>query len=99
MELLPHLQVVPPEPKALVPRTPEPLSASLPAAAPPPPSGIADFWHLIWNRKWTVLSAAFLCGLAAFLLTLPQTPVYQAQTSLEIQGVNDNFLHMSDVSP
>ena len=33
------------------------------------------------------------------LLTLPQTPVYQARTSLEIQDLNENFLNIKQVTP
>jgi hypothetical protein len=33
-----------------------------------------------------------------FFVTLPQTPVYQARTSIEIQGFNDNFLNMRQSS-
>ena len=37
--------------------------------------------------------------LAGFLVTLPQTPVYQARTSLEIQDLNQDFMNMKQVSP
>ena len=29
------------------------------------------------------------------LVTLPQTPIYQARTSLEIQTMNEEFMNMS----
>ncbi len=34
-----------------------------------------------------------------FLMTLPQTPVYRAHTTLEVLGLNDNFLNFKDVNP
>ncbi|MCX6637018.1 MAG: hypothetical protein NT090_18340 [Acidobacteria bacterium] len=37
-------------------------------------------------------------GLAGLLYTLPQTPVYQARTSLEIQTLNQDFLNIRLVS-
>src|SRR5579884_93608 len=97
MELFRHLQVVPAKPAALLPAAPERVVA--PQIVRPAPAGFTDFWHLVRARWLTVTGAALLCGTAACLLTLPQPPIYQAQTSLEIQGLNENFLHMSDVTP
>jgi capsular exopolysaccharide synthesis family protein len=37
--------------------------------------------------------------MASLLLTLTQTPIYQARGSIEIQNLNDNFLNMRNVSP
>jgi capsular exopolysaccharide synthesis family protein len=37
--------------------------------------------------------------LCSLLFTLPQTPLYQARATLEIQRVNENFLNMRNVSP
>jgi capsular exopolysaccharide synthesis family protein len=54
---------------------------------------------MLRRRKGTLVLIAFLGALAGFLLTLPQTPVYQARLSLEIQSVNENFLNMRDVNP
>ena len=34
-----------------------------------------------------------------FLITLPQAPIYKAHTSVEIVGLNDNFLNFKQVSP
>jgi capsular exopolysaccharide synthesis family protein len=54
---------------------------------------------MLRRRKGTLVLIAFLGALAGFLLTLPQTPVYQARLSLEIQSLNENFLNMRDVNP
>lgn len=54
---------------------------------------------MLRRRKGTLLLIACLGLLAAVLLTLPQTPVYQARTTLEIQNLNENFLNMHDVNP
>ncbi len=51
------------------------------------------------RNKAVLLLSAFLGGLAAVMLTLPQTPVYQARTSIEIQGVNQDFLNLRSVNP
>ena len=62
-------------------------------------SGLLEYWHMLRRRKGTFLLIAFLGLLAAVLITLPQTPVYQARTTLEIQNLNENFLNMRDVNP
>jgi succinoglycan biosynthesis transport protein ExoP len=59
----------------------------------------SQYWRIVSRRKGTLLMATMLGGLAAFLLTLPQTPVYRAQTFLEIQNLNDDFMNMRNVSP
>src|ERR1019366_8018985 len=59
---------------------------------------LVEYWHMLRRRKGTFLLIAFLGLLAAVLITLPQTPVYQARTTLEIQNLNENFLNMRAVS-
>jgi succinoglycan biosynthesis transport protein ExoP len=61
-------------------------------------SGLLEYWHMLRRRKGTFLLIAFLGLLAAVLITLSQTPVYQARTALEIQNLNENFLNMRAVS-
>ncbi|HLJ50817.1 MAG TPA: polysaccharide biosynthesis tyrosine autokinase [Bryobacteraceae bacterium] len=92
MERFRHLEVVRAKELA-VPTKP------LRAAQDRGPDGLTDYLDILWRSKFTVFSAALVSGLAAFLFTLPQTPTYQARTSLEIQGLNENFLHMSDITP
>src|SRR5258708_5840647 len=62
-------------------------------------AGPLEFWRALRRRKGALL--LFACGgaLAGFLWTLPQTPIYQARTSIEIVGVNDNFLNTKQVNP
>lgn len=77
--------------------TPEP-----PWQAPPVPQrtdGLVDHWRLILNRKWQLLAIAAACALAGLLTAVLQTPLYQAHTSLEIQGPNENFLSLKDLDP
>ena len=85
-------------------------AANLPARTPyldvPPPvvlNGEApplllEYWCMLRRRKGTLVLMACLGLLAGVLLTLPQTPVYQARTSIEIQNLNQNFLNMRDVN-
>ena len=61
--------------------------------------GLFDYLRILANNRGTVFLAAVLGMVAAALLTLPQTPVYRARTTLEIQGVNNEFLNSKQVSP
>ncbi len=54
---------------------------------------------MLRRHKGTLVLIAFLGLLSSLLLTLPQTPVYQARTSLEIRNLNENFLNMREVNP
>ncbi len=84
----PHWAVVP---------APEPDGE--PAEQEDQESGLAFYWRAVRRRKWLMFAAAALGLLAGYLATLPQAPVYQARTSLEILGINENFLNMRDVNP
>ncbi len=42
--------------------------------------------------------AACLGTLAGFLLSLPQTPIYQGRTTLEIESLNENFFNLREVN-
>jgi len=66
---------------------------------PPEPGGLVEYWRMIVRRKWLLLSVALGCTLAGFIVSIVQTPMYQARTSLEVQGPNDNFLNLRDLDP
>jgi succinoglycan biosynthesis transport protein ExoP len=53
---------------------------------------------MIRRHKGAVVLATFLGCLCGFLLTLSDPRVYQAKT-LEIQGLNEEFLNMKNVNP
>jgi uncharacterized protein involved in exopolysaccharide biosynthesis/Mrp family chromosome partitioning ATPase len=65
----------------------------------PGPGLLLEYWDILRRRKGTLLLIAFLGLLASVLFTLPQTPIYRARASLEIQNFNENFLNMRDVNP
>lgn len=77
------------------PATPPAASA---AAAAEPGMG-PGLWGCLWRRKLALSAAATAGALAGLLFSLPQTPIYQARASIEIQGRNENFLNMKDVDP
>ncbi|MCX6633978.1 MAG: Wzz/FepE/Etk N-terminal domain-containing protein, partial [Acidobacteria bacterium] len=62
------------------------------------PGPLVEYWRILRRRKGTLILIAFLGGLAGLLYTLPQTPIYQARTSLEIQTLNQDFLNIRQVS-
>src|SRR5271157_536765 len=61
--------------------------------------GLMEYWRILRRRKGTVIVIAFLGLLVGVLITLPQTPVYQARTSLEVVDVNQDFLSMKEALP
>ncbi|MBI3668687.1 MAG: polysaccharide biosynthesis tyrosine autokinase [Acidobacteria bacterium] len=75
----------------------EPLRAEV--AAAPGYDSFLDYWHILIRHKKTLLRFALAGLVAAILISLVQTPVYRARTSLEIQDFNENFLDLKNVDP
>src|SRR5207253_8157830 len=107
---VPELEGGQPRNQALVPRRVDPLADPVrvryPAYDVPAdysttdaPGVLVEYWNLIRRHKGAVLVLGLAGMLAAVLITLPQTPIYQARTSLEIQGFNENFLNMKSMDP
>ena len=61
--------------------------------------GLIEYWRLLRRRKETLILIAFAGAVIGFLVTLPQTPIYQARASLEMVGLNENFLNIRQVNP
>jgi succinoglycan biosynthesis transport protein ExoP len=61
--------------------------------------GIVAYWRMVMRHRWTVVLIACIGMIAGILFTLPQTPIFQARATLEVQGVNENFLNFKDLSP
>ena len=60
---------------------------------------LLEYWRMLRRKKGTLTFVAGLGTVAGFLITVPQTPVYQAKTSIEIMGLNQNFLNVKESSP
>ena len=58
-----------------------------------------DCLRTLYSRKVTLLCAIGACSLAATLLSLAQPRLYRSEASLEIQGVNEDFLNARDIYP
>ena len=77
---------------------PDPQQSSTERTGPDPPR-IVGYWKIVRRHKGTVVVIGLLGGVAGFLYTVPQTPIYQAHTSVEVVGLNGNFLNIRDVDP
>ena len=76
------------------------MDMSFPEVFEEPSSGqVPEVWEILRRRKGTLILIIFLGLLTSVLLTIPQTPIYQARGSIEIQNLNENFLNTRNVSP
>ena len=105
MEKFEILSLRPEEPAHASGPGPMSVSRSHTTEAPPPnPSlkrdygGILEYWQMVRRHQGVVLFAVLLGLVAGYLRTLPQERIYQAHTSLEIQGMNEDFLNMKNVT-
>jgi capsular exopolysaccharide synthesis family protein len=62
-------------------------------------AGVFEYWRMVRRHKPSVIAVVLVGAIAGFLYTLPQERIYQARTTIEIQGLNDDFLGMHNVSP
>src|ERR1700674_5042411 len=65
----------------------------------PGPNQLLEIWQIVRRRKGPLVLIVFLGLLTSLLVTIPQTLIYQARGSIEIQNLNENFLNMRNVSP
>ena len=90
---------------ALPPRIPlaarPPLQEIYPGGYVEDPESLeAGQWlRSLGRHKWMVVLIVFGALLAGLGLTWLQTPRYRAVASVEVQGVNENFLNLHDVDP
>lgn len=59
----------------------------------------AGLWKLLWPSKRLILGCGLACGAVAFFTSIFQPPLYRANTSIEIETLNYNFLQLSDIDP
>ena len=82
-----------------------PTPGLMPSAEMPGPglkreyAGILEYWQMIRRHPGLVALATVLGAAIGFLMTLPDPRIYQARVTLEIQGMNDDFLNMKTVNP
>src|SRR5436305_3296483 len=99
--MFPPRQIPPPDPpsdRALAhPYYAAYTAPNLPASAPR--GSLLEYWRILRQRKGLVLLFGCLGTAAGIVYTLPQAPVYQARAAIEIQGLNDDFLHLRELNP
>jgi polysaccharide biosynthesis transport protein len=66
---------------------------------PLPRGSLLEYLLILRQSKGLILLYTSIGLLAGALYTLSQNPVYQARATLEIQPLNDDFLHMRDLNP
>jgi|HubBroStandDraft_1064217.scaffolds.fasta_scaffold04181_5 succinoglycan biosynthesis transport protein ExoP len=62
-------------------------------------AGVLEYWQMVRRHKVAVFVISLLGAVAGFLYTLPQPRIYQAHTTIEVQGLNEDFLGLHNVSP
>ncbi len=60
---------------------------------------LLEYWVILRRGKWILAGFAVLGIIIAGFGTLAQTPIYQARTTLELQGLNLNFLNLKSADP
>jgi succinoglycan biosynthesis transport protein ExoP len=64
-----------------------------------PPMTLFEYGRVLLRHKGVLLIAAVLGMGIGLLISVPRTRIYQAHTSLEIQGLNENLLNTREVNP
>jgi polysaccharide biosynthesis transport protein len=59
---------------------------------------LVEYWRTLRRRRGTLILISSLGLLLGILITLPQAPVYEAKTTLEVLELNDNFMNTKDVN-
>jgi capsular exopolysaccharide synthesis family protein len=62
-------------------------------------STLREYWTLLRKRFVTILVAGLVGISAALIVSLILDPVYKSWTTLEVQGINDDFMNMKNVDP
>ena len=61
--------------------------------------GLIEYGRILRRHKGVWIIFAFAGALLGFLIALPQEALYQARASIEIVGLNDNFLNFKQLTP
>lgn len=60
---------------------------------------VLQYWQLIKRKKWIVFITAVLGALTAFVVLVFTQPVYEAATTVELQGFNGSFMNIGAADP
>ncbi len=59
---------------------------------------LRDYWRLIWQGKWTVLSISMIVTTLVAVATFMQTEIYRARATVEIQPRSKSISPNADFS-
>jgi polysaccharide biosynthesis transport protein len=62
-------------------------------------AGLLDYWKILLNRKWTVVSLTAAGMMLGFMAAIPTPLLFDAKTTIEIQDFNPNFMGMAQLDP
>lgn len=69
------------------------------SAAEEEESSLLKHLRLLRRNAGILITAAFIAGIAGLVATMLLRPVYRSSVTLEIQGLNENFMNTRDVNP
>lgn len=55
--------------------------------------------RVVWANKLLVLGITLLCAAIGIGIAMVQTPMYRSQATVELLGINDNFMNLREVNP
>lgn len=58
--------------------------------------GFEQYWVILKRRKWSLLLMTVIGSVGGILYTLPQQPVYEARTSIEVLDNNEPMMALKD---
>jgi succinoglycan biosynthesis transport protein ExoP len=61
--------------------------------------GVAGYWAMVKRWRLLMVIGGMLGAIVAFVILVLDQPVYQAGTTMEIQGFNEAFMGMASVDP
>lgn len=95
----PGQQIIPATATPVLPTAPLPVSEIPGAGLKRDYAGVLEYWQMIRRHPATVIVVTVLGAIVGFVSTLPDARIYQARVTLEIQGLNEDFLNMKSVNP
>jgi succinoglycan biosynthesis transport protein ExoP len=60
---------------------------------------LGEYWYIVRRHIWILITITILGVLAGVSFSWSQVRIYRAHALMEIQGLNDNFLNIKDISP
>jgi succinoglycan biosynthesis transport protein ExoP len=96
---IPRVPALPSRSGSLVVRSPQPDVYRGGQTEDPESIEPTEWLRSLRRHKWTVILAVLAAVLAGLGLTWVETPRYRSLASVEVQGVNENFLNLHEVDP